>query len=139
MFINISMYTFSVVVAGTLKTAALLMRAIDRKNYHTESLEFIEKLKEYDPHRRGYYQDLCNKWSIEDRLEDWIEVVSINREAPIDLSHLNLIDLHYKQYLCVASEIDLGDNQFRTRRIAEISALLDSCNVKYALDAAKSQ
>lgn len=131
------MHTFSL---GTLKTAALLMRAIDRKNYHTESLEFIEKLKEYDPHRRGYYQDLCNKWSIEDRLEDWIEVVSINRDAAIDLSDLKLINLHYQQYLCVASEIDLGDNQFRTRHIIEIRELFDCCNVlKYTLDAASGE
>lgn len=126
-------------ITGTLKTAALLMRAIDRKKYHAESLEFIGKLKEYDPHRRGYYQDLSNKWSIEDRLEDWINAVSMDRDTPIDLSQLNLINLHYKQYVCVADKIDLTGNQLDARRINELSALLESCNVNFTFDPVEDQ
>lgn len=115
------------------------MRAIDRKAHHTESLEYIEKLKECDPHRRGYYQDLSNKWSIEDRLEDWINAVNSDRNTPIDLSQLNLINLHYKQYVCVADKINFTGNQLNTRRINEISALLESCNVICTFDSAESQ
>lgn len=109
------------------------MRAIDRKKYHAESLDLIKKLTEYDPYRRGYYRDLSNKWNIEDRLEDWIIALKTNREVAIDLSHLDLINLHYEQYICVADEINLIDNQFNAKRHAEIVNFLNNCNcnVKY--------
>lgn len=110
------------------------MRAIDRKKYHSESLEFLKKLNSCDPNRIGYYHDLSNKWSIEDRLEDWIRVLSTNREAPIDLSNLHLNNLHYKQYLCVADEINLAANYFEPKRFEEIFALLSYCNVKFTLE-----
>lgn len=122
--------------SGTLLTAALLMRATDRKKYHFESLEFLEKLKEYDSNRTGYYSDLANKWSIEHLLADWISALDTNRDAPIDLSNLNLVNLNYKQYLCVADRIDLSGNQFDGKRTAEISTLLNDCNVKFVLEKA---
>lgn len=118
---------------GTLLTAALLMHAIDRKKYHSESLEFLEKLKEYDSNRTGYYTDLANKWSIEHPLADWIAVLERNRDMPIDLSNLSLVNLHYKQYLCVADRIDLSGNIFGGKMTDEISTLLNDCNVKFAL------
>lgn len=122
------------VVTGTLLTAALLMRATDRKTNHSESLEFLKKLQNYDCNRTGYYTDLANKWSIEHRLADWILSLETNRDTPIDLSNLNLENLHYKQYLCVADQIDLSANKFDTKRINEISVLLNECNVKFALE-----
>lgn len=110
------------------------MRAIDRKRYHAESLELIEKLAEYDPCRRGYYRDLSNKWNIEDRLEDWIIALRTDREAPIDLSHLDLIGMHYKQYVCVADVVNLIGNRFNAKRHAEIAGFMADCNVEYTLD-----
>lgn len=110
------------------------MRAIDRKKYHSESLEFLQKLNSCDPNRIGYYRDLSNKWSIEDRLDEWIVALSTNRETPIDLSNLNLNNLHYKQYLCVADEINLAENRVDPKRFDEIFALLSYCNVKFTLD-----
>lgn len=118
-------------IAGTLLTAALLMRAIDRKKYHFESLEFLNKLKTFDVNRTGYYNDLANKWSIEDCLADWILALEENRNTPIDLANLNLFNLHYKQYLCVADQINLTNNQFEANRVNEISSLLNNCCVKF--------
>lgn len=110
------------------------MRAIDRKTNHSESLEFLKKLKEYDCNRMGYYTDLANKWSIEDRLADWIASLETNRDTPIDLSNLGLENIHYQQYLCVADRIDLSVNQFNAKRISEISTLFNECNVKFDLE-----
>lgn len=120
-------------IVGTLLTAALLMRAIDRKKYHSKSLEFLSKLKTFDVNRIGYYNDLANKWSIEDRLAEWILALEENRNTPIDLTNLNLFNLHYKQYLCVADQINLSDNQFNATRVNEISSLLNNCCVKFDL------
>lgn len=119
--------------SGTLLTAALLMRATDRKNYHSESLEFLDRLKKHDSNRTGYYTDMANKWSIEHRLADWISALETNRDAPIDLSDLSLVNLHYKQYLCVADQINLSTNPFDAKRIDEISTFFNECNVKYEL------
>lgn len=118
-------------IAGTLLTAALLMRAIDRERYHTESLDFLSKLKTFDANRIGYYNDLANKWSIEDRLAGWILALEENRNTPIDLTNLNLFNLHYRQYLCVADRINLTNNQFEANRVNEISTLLKNCCVKF--------
>lgn len=110
------------------------MRAIDRKKNHSESLKFLESVKELDPDRSGYYTDLSNKWSIEDRLADWIVELDSNRDTPLDLSNLNLTDLHYKPYLCVADQITLHSNCFEKKRIDVISTLLTNSNVKFSLD-----
>lgn len=110
------------------------MRATDRQQNHSESLELLDKLKEYDSNRTGYYTDLANKWSIENRLAGWILSVHENRDTPIDLSQMNLINLHYKQYLCVATHINLTGNQFDAQHVDDISALLNACNVKFTLD-----
>lgn len=110
------------------------MRATDRKNYHSESLEFLEKLKKYDSNRTGYYEDLANKWSIEHRLADWISALETNRDTPIDLSKLSLVNLHYKQYLCVADQINLSENLFNSQRSSETSTLLKDCNVEFTLE-----
>ena len=61
------------------------MHATDRKKYHSESLEFLNKLKEFDSNRTGYYTDLANKWSIGHRLADWMVELGRNRDMPIDL------------------------------------------------------
>lgn len=114
-------------------TAALLMRAVNRKEYHTASLEFLEKLKKYDSNRTGYYAYLADKWSIENRLVDWISALENNRHTLIDLTNSNLFNLHYKQYLCVADEIKLAGNNFDLKKTDEIYAFLNYCNVKFDL------
>ncbi|XP_031617079.1 geranylgeranyl transferase type-2 subunit alpha [Contarinia nasturtii] len=114
----------------TLLTAALLMRAVNRKEYHAASLEFLDKLKMYDSNRTGYYSDLADKWSIERGLIDWISALEKNRDTLIDLSNLNLVNLHYTQYICVANEIKLSGNNFDSKRTNKISTLLGNCNVK---------
>lgn len=111
------------------------MRATDRQQNHSESLELLDKLKAYDSNRIGYYTDLANKWSIENRLAGWILSVHENRDTPIDLSQMHLINLHYKQYLCVATHINLTGNCFGAQHVDDLSALLNACNVKFTLDA----
>lgn len=110
------------------------MRAIDRQQNHFESLELLNKLKTYDANRTGYYTDLANKWSIEHSLANWILAVQSNRDTPIDLSQMNLVNLHYKQSLCVATHINLTANQFDATRVNEILSFLNECNVKFTLD-----
>lgn len=127
--LTILFYSFS---SGTLLTAALLMRAIDRKKYHAEALTFLESLKQYDSNRTGYYNDLGNKWTIEDYLADWILTLESNRETPLNLSNLKLTNLYYKQYLCVAEHIALDSSCFDSKRIDEIKKLLENCNVKFS-------
>lgn len=115
----------------TLLTAALLMRAIDRKNYHVDSLKHLESLKKCDELRIGYYTDLGNKWSIEDRLADWIASLSSNTSAKLNLDDLNLVDIHYRQYFSVADQINLSANKFDDRRATAIKTFLGKCNVKF--------
>ncbi|XP_021703016.1 geranylgeranyl transferase type-2 subunit alpha [Aedes aegypti] len=101
----------------TLLTAALLMKAIDRSGNHAKILENLEKLQTVDPMRKGYYQDMMNKWSIEIRLECWLE-----GEKPLeklDLSELRLNRLAYEQYLAVADEIDLTGNELLEGSLAK--------------------
>jgi hypothetical protein len=43
---------------GTLLTLVLLMQAIDKLQYHVDSMEALEKLVKFDPLRSGYYNDL---------------------------------------------------------------------------------
>lgn len=110
------------------------MRAIDRKGYHSETLSLLEALKQCDSFRTGYYTDLANKWSIEDRLGEWIASLSNNKSNTLKLSSLQLVDLHYKQYLCVADEIDLKDNRFDEKKARQFSKLFKDCNVKLVWD-----
>lgn len=110
------------------------MRAIDRKQYHTESLEFLETLKKCDSLHIGYYVDLGNKWSIEDRLANWIASLEENTQKPLDLSNLDLVGVQYQQYLCVAEQIDLRHNKFGDgKRTDAVKAFLNDCNVKYEI------
>lgn len=115
---------------GTLLTAALLMRAIDRKTYHEESLQFIDTLKQCDPLRRGYYVDLSNKWCIEDRLADWVASLEENKSNKLDLSSLGLCDVHYRQYFCAADEVDLSGNNFEPKRLQSVETFLVNSKVK---------
>lgn len=118
--------------SDTLLAAALLMRAIDRKAYHQETLGFLEILKKCDSVRIGYYVDLGNKWSIEDRLADWIASLEENKQSALDLSNLDLVGVQYQQYFCVAEHIDLRHNKFADgRRTDALKAFLNDCNAKY--------
>lgn len=125
---------FIVSVADTLLAAALLMRAIDRKQYHSETLEFLEILKKCDALRIGYYVDLGNKWNIEDRLANWIVSLEENKQQPLDLSNLDLVGVQYQPYFCVADEIDLRHNKFANgKRTDAVKAFLNNCNVNYKI------
>lgn len=93
----------------TLLTAALLMKAIDRSGNHTKILQNLDKLQTVDPMRKGYYQDMANKWSMEIRLERWLDGEKPSEK--LDLSELHLNRLAYEQYLAVADEIDLTGNE----------------------------
>lgn len=120
---------------GTLLTAALLMRAIDRNQYHADALQHLESLKNYDSMRIGYYTDLANKWSIENKLEAWISAIHSNNDLTLDLSNLNLVNLHYEQYFSVADEINFKQNPMQqTKRVQSILNQLKHCNVRYLLD-----
>lgn len=91
----------------TLLTIALLMRAIDRKVYHEETLKFLAKLQAIDSLRAGYYKDLASKWNIEEAIENWVNCCDI--DEPVDLAGLRLTRLYYTQYLSVAKAIKVDE------------------------------
>ncbi|KAG4070033.1 hypothetical protein HA402_013693 [Bradysia odoriphaga] len=110
----------------TLLTAALLMRAIDRKQYHSVTLDHLQKLIAADPLRTGYYLDMSNKWNIEFKLTEWIQAEHI--EDFIDLSDIDLVSLFYEQYLCAADQIILKRQlPKREQNLVKMKAF-DSCN-----------
>lgn len=111
-----------------------MIRAIDRKKNHLESLNYLDSLKKCDPMRIGYYNDLQSKWSIENALDDWIVSLHSNIEQPLDLSKLNLVNLNYQQYFCVAAKLNLEKNPFNQSRVSSILEVLKNCNVDILLD-----
>lgn len=104
----------------TLLTASLLMRAINRKEHHSKTVEFLKKLEEVDPMRKGYYQDLGSKWNLENKLDEWINSDRIITKA--DLSKLNLTSLYFEQYLCVCNEIKLSSNLLNNRSMGKLAS-----------------
>uniref|UniRef100_A0A1L8DUF8 Geranylgeranyl transferase type-2 subunit alpha n=1 Tax=Nyssomyia neivai TaxID=330878 RepID=A0A1L8DUF8_9DIPT len=110
----------------TLLTAALLMRAIDRKTYHTKAIEYLRKLQDVDSLRKGYYQDLASKWAIEQVIEKWIEVGDF--EAPLDASSLHITTIQYEQFMSIAKEINLSGNQLRNANVGKL-VTLQNCRV----------
>lgn len=105
------------------------MRAIDRKHYHSLTLDHLSQLIKVDPLRTGYYADMKSKWSIEYKLAEWISKDQI--EDPIDLSDIDLVSLFYEQYLCASDQIILNNElPKREQNLVKINALKAChCNV----------
>lgn len=122
-FINFKIY----LILGTLLTAALLMRAIDRKSNHSTTLKYLSLLIKADPIRTGYYIDLMNKWNIEEALENWINANAFSDS--IDLSELKLVTIFYEQYLCVANTINLKGCPLRKQNADKLNAFI-KCKVQ---------
>lgn len=104
----------------TLLTASLLMRAIDRKEHHSKTVEFLKKLEEVDPMRKGYYQDLGSKWNLENKIDEWINLGSLN--TVIDLSMLDLTSLYFEQYLSICNDINLSSNRLNNRSMGKLAS-----------------
>ncbi|XP_058059581.1 geranylgeranyl transferase type-2 subunit alpha [Anopheles bellator] len=102
----------------TLLTAALLMKAIDRRGYYGTIRDHLAKLESVDSLRRGYYRDLASKWAIEKQLELWIEAGDLT--ASIDLAGLDLTVLNYSQYLATTDAIDLSHNRLVQRNVGTL-------------------
>lgn len=109
----------------TLLTAALLMRAINCKDedYHRQTLDILQKLQKLDHLRSNYYQDLASKWNIEMQLRKWI---MNGATGQLNLSSLSLTALYYEQYMCIAEDVDLSQNQLGNRALARLRSL-QSC------------
>lgn len=110
----------------TLLTAALLMRAIDRQQYHAKALDHLNVLKKADELRIGYYTDLASKWNVENRLERWI--IADDFDRPVDMSDAEICVLYYEQYFCVASAINLSKCNLRNGQQLKLNAL-QQCRV----------
>lgn len=104
----------------TLLTTALLMRAIDRTKFHEKSIEYLTKLQTIDSMRKGYYEDLASKWSIEKCLENWQSSTIIPQE--IDLHNIGLTTIYYDQYFSIADRINLSDNCLTNRSLSKLSS-----------------
>lgn len=102
----------------TLLTASLLMRAVDRKGFHEKSLEYLKKLQTIDSSRKGYYEDLASKWSIEKKLEEFVE----SKRPPeiLDLSNLNLTAFYYEQYLSIFDQLNFLQNKLTQRSMRKL-------------------
>lgn len=111
----------------TLLTASLLMRSIDRFQYHEKTLEFLKKLQKVDELRFGYYADLASKWILEAKLKDFIKESHFEK---IDLVSLDLTTIYYNQYLSIAKEVNLENNPKLNKNSCKF-ALVDGCNVIY--------
>ncbi|XP_049301411.1 geranylgeranyl transferase type-2 subunit alpha [Anopheles funestus] len=106
----------------TLLTAALLMKAIDRRGYYETIRQHLTKLETVDALRKGYYLDLASKWSIENRLAEWIEAGNLRSE--IDLSGLQLTVVNYVQYFVTADVINLSTNRLIDRNLGVLRELV---------------
>ncbi|XP_053672152.1 geranylgeranyl transferase type-2 subunit alpha [Anopheles nili] len=106
----------------TLLTAALLMKAIDRRGYHDTIRHHLTKLESVDFLRAGYYQDLASKWTIETKLENWIEAGNLTAE--IDLSGMQLTVMNYVQYLATSDAVDLSQNRLVDRNLGVLRDLV---------------
>ncbi|XP_062124095.1 geranylgeranyl transferase type-2 subunit alpha [Drosophila sulfurigaster albostrigata] len=86
----------------TLLTSALLMRAIDPSKYHEQSLANLIKLEQVDALRKGYYEDLARRWTMEEALTKWPESAQFPQlfELP-----LKTPKTPYRQYLIVADTV----------------------------------
>lgn len=122
----------TVMILGTLLTTALMMRAIDRARYHSNTLDRLNSLSTIDPARCGYYKDLANKWSIEEALQKWIDGGSF--QEPIDLSASNIATLNYDQYLCLADCISLGNYALRPETERKLETIYAECGVLIVKD-----
>lgn len=113
----------------TLLTASLLMRSIDRSQYHDKTLEYLRKLQKVDSLRAGYYKDLACRWAIESKLKQWTDSEEFLTEK-IDLSNLELTTFYYQQFFAVAKEIDLQGNHGLRSSFCKLSQL-GECLVKF--------
>lgn len=111
----------------TLLTASLLMRSINRFQYHEKTLEFLRKLQKVDPLRYGYYADLASKWILEVKLNDWFESGEFDK---IDLSSLDLTTIYYSQYLSIVKEVNLQGNPRLNKNSCKFS-LVDGCKIEF--------
>ncbi|XP_052896795.1 geranylgeranyl transferase type-2 subunit alpha [Anopheles moucheti] len=106
----------------TLLTAALLMKAIDRRGYYETIRQHLVKLETVDALRKGYYLDLASKWSIENRLDEWIEAGNLSSE--IDLSGMQLTVVNYVQYFVTADALNLSTNRLIDRNLGVLGELV---------------
>ncbi|XP_068156044.1 geranylgeranyl transferase type-2 subunit alpha [Drosophila tropicalis] len=93
----------------TLLTSSLLMRAIDPSSHHEKSLEHLEKLQKVDPLRKGYYQDLAARWTLEYELNKWPQSEKFPLQFELDKHAEALTSLPYGQYLIIADELGLPE------------------------------
>ncbi|KXJ18539.1 geranylgeranyl transferase type-2 subunit alpha isoform X2 [Exaiptasia diaphana] len=105
----------------TIFTIVLLMRALDALTYQDETNKYLTKLCQVDPSRRGYYDDLCKKFALENAIEKyWKETNNITGcKRSINLSNMGLTNLYHMQQLLLVNTVDLSSNELTN---------LDQCN-----------
>lgn len=102
----------------TLLTATLLMRAINRRENHLKTLEYLKKLEKLDMLRKVYYQDLASKWQIQNKLETYFD--NKNFEPIINLSNLELSTIFYENYLSIFTKINLSENVLQNKNLGKM-------------------
>uniref|UniRef100_A0A6M2DHR2 Geranylgeranyl transferase type-2 subunit alpha n=1 Tax=Xenopsylla cheopis TaxID=163159 RepID=A0A6M2DHR2_XENCH len=109
----------------TLLTLALILRALDSKKYHEESLGLLEKIRKVDHMRKGYYSDLRNRWVIEQAIEEWLEQYNPTDEKrnTLDLRNKNLTAVYHKQYFLIANCVDLRGNNLCPKFLEKLQSM----------------
>lgn len=114
---------------GTLLTTTILLHCIDAKRYHKESIDNLNKLKNIDNLRQGYYDDLISKWNVESLLmEIYDDEHSIcHSELKVDFDN-KLTTIPHIQYFSHCDVVDLS-NQSLTSRMLPSLIMLQHCKV----------
>ncbi|XP_026468734.1 geranylgeranyl transferase type-2 subunit alpha-like isoform X2 [Ctenocephalides felis] len=109
----------------TLLTLALIMRALDCKKHHEESLQLLEKLQTVDQMRKGYYKDLRNRWVIEHSIENWLDNYHPGDDERniLNLRNKNLTAIYHKQYFLIANCVDLRGNNLCPKFIEKLQSM----------------
>ncbi|XP_068621326.1 geranylgeranyl transferase type-2 subunit alpha [Battus philenor] len=104
----------------TLLTTTIFLHCIDPKLHHNETIFNLKILKNIDPQRAGYYEDLLSKWSIENQLPmDY----SCN-EVIFKPKFLNkLTSLPHLQYYSFCKVVDLSNQHLQSNMLPSLKVL----------------
>ncbi|XP_018495195.1 geranylgeranyl transferase type-2 subunit alpha [Galendromus occidentalis] len=95
-----------------LLTSVVLLHAMKPDPCHLRKYRVLDKLKEVDPYRKNYYDDLKSKLLIEDHLKP--------NTLEVDLSSLGLTSLHGCHLMATAEKLDLSNNQLTLEKLRHL-------------------
>lgn len=95
-----------------LLTSVILLNALKPDPCHTRKYEALDKLREVDPYRKSYYDDLKSKFLIEDNLKP--------NATEVCLSSLGLTSLHHCRLMAVTETLNLSNNYLKSGMLSHL-------------------